>query len=101
MTFYEKEEAEIKKTKIYREQQGICPVCNRGFDHWGKVQAAHKIIKSKVNLKKYGPEIIHHRLNLVCTHDVCNSSVIVNPETQTGKDLITQIEKEINVENDS
>ena len=96
MTFYEKEEAEIKKTEIYRAQQGICPVCNKGFINWSQVQAAHRIIKSKVNLKKFGKEIIHHKLNLVCTHDICNSSVIVNPETQTGKDLIIRIRKEIN-----
>lgn len=95
MKFYEKERAILLKQRILREQQGICPVCGKEFTIHDQIQAAHRICKSKVNLNKYGSDVIHHRLNLVCTHDVCNSAVLVNPETQTGKDLIEEIKQAI------
>ncbi len=95
MTYDEKEQAVLKKMEIFREQNGICPVCNKGFNNPSEIQAAHRICKSKVNLKKCGAEVIHHKLNIVCTHDVCNSAVLVNPETEEGRDLIEQIRSEL------
>jgi transcriptional regulator NrdR family protein len=95
MTYDEKEDALLLKNMILIEQRGICPVCEEEFTVQDQIQAAHRICKSKVNLKKYGKEIIHHRLNLACTHDVCNSSVLINPEAQTGKDLIQLIKEDL------
>ncbi len=95
MNFYEREQALLNKMEIFREQNGICPVCNKGFNNPSEIQAAHRVCKSKVNIKKYTPEVIHHKFNIACTHDVCNSAVLVNPETQTGKDLIERIKEDL------
>ena len=84
MTFKEKEAAERMKQSICIQQGGKCATCGKPlvipFD------LSHKIPKGKVNLKKYGPEVIHHRLNVACTcPGSCNDAVMINPATQPVK----------------
>ena len=58
-------------------QKGLCEVCNEPLAS-GRPQLAHRMEKSKMNVKKYGPEIIDHALNLslVCSNH-CNQSVLI------------------------
>lgn len=76
MTNLEKLEAEEKREeKVFARDNWTCQTCGKSIYTYGTPQAAHRIAKTKPNLKKYGPEIIHHPLNLVsvCSSDYCNS----------------------------
>ena len=95
MNFYDSEEAVYKRVLIIREQHGVCGVCGKLFTDFNPPEIAHRIPKHKKWLKKYGKEIIHHRLNLVATCKNCNSSVLVNPATLPGKALIAEIRQAI------
>ncbi len=99
MTYYEKEKAKRQKDELGREQDGKCYYyedCGIDFERDGVYpHAAHRIIDSKVNIRKYGYAILRHKKNFQITCDNCNSKAIVNPETQTGKDLIEQIRSEL------
>ena len=54
-----------------------CEVCG-GWLRYGQPQAAHRIAATKANLKKYGAEVIHNRLNLAATcSSACNASVLI------------------------
>ena len=67
--------------------QRICPVCKRNMILEScEPQWAHKIPQTKANIKYFGNEVIHHRLNreLVCSLK-CNSSVLINPATRPLK----------------
>lgn len=71
----EKLEAEDKREeKVFARDNWTCQTCGKSIYTYGSAQAAHRISKSKANLKKYGPEIIHHPLNLVsvCSIGRCN-----------------------------
>lgn len=98
MNFYEQERAEELKRKIIQDQDGFCanPECDNQLDFYGPPQLAHRVAKSKANLKKYGAKVIHHRLNLaaVCCLN-CNSAMLINPDSLPGHKLIMIIRAEI------
>ena len=75
-TFEEKEKAIEQKRIIVLEQNGMCPVCNKPLSF--PVEAAHRIPKSKTNIKTLGWSVINHRFNLRATHNICNSSVLMD-----------------------
>lgn len=82
MKFVEQEQIAMMKQRIYTEQSGKCATCGKML---GQVfDLAHKIPQTKVNLKKYGHEIIHHRLNLAgtCRSANCNDAQMINPATR-------------------
>ena len=62
--------------------------------HLGNLQLAHRIPKAKSYLKKYGKEVIHHKLNLatVCSLK-CNDAVLLDPKTHPieAQELIEKI----------
>lgn len=95
MTFEEKEQAENNKIRLFSKQNGKCfyyDDCGVDFVRDNVYpEAAHIIIDSKVNIKKYGYEILRHPDNFVLTCKNCNSKAILNPEKQSGKDHINQI----------
>ncbi|MGB3465491.1 MAG: hypothetical protein WBA74_09475, partial [Cyclobacteriaceae bacterium] len=67
MTFDEKMQAIEQKQQMIREQGGRCFYCGELFSNNCLPQFAHKLVKSKANIKKYGKEVIHHKLNGVIT----------------------------------
>jgi hypothetical protein len=74
MTNLEKLEANDKREEIFSRDNWTCQSCGKSIYTHGTPQLAHKICKSKANLKKYGSEIINHSLNLVsvCSIGACN-----------------------------
>lgn len=73
--------------------------CTNDVRQFGTPQLAHRVIKSKKNLEKYGPEIIHHRFNLApaCSL-VCNGTVNIENKPMQKKRLIAAIRAEIALE---
>jgi 5-methylcytosine-specific restriction endonuclease McrA len=75
LTGWEKQEAiDKREEKVFARDNYTCQTCKESIYIHGTPQAAHRISKSKMNLKKYGPEIIHHPLNMVsvCSIGYCN-----------------------------
>lgn len=85
MKYAEIEKALEQKKQLYIRQEGKCATCGGPLvPPW---DCAHIIPKGKVNLKKYGPEIIHHIDNMAgtCRKADCNDAVMINPATQPVK----------------
>lgn len=60
----------------YHASGGCCQVCGARLSCPG--QLAHRIAKSKMNIKKYGLDIIDSSANLVLVCGLrCNSAVLV------------------------
>lgn len=75
----QKLEATEKREELFAAAWWSCCVCKRPLGVVGSSQLAHRVIKSKHNLEKYGPEVIHHPLNMVPVDCLkCNSAVILN-----------------------
>lgn len=70
---------ELKYLK-YIEQGGNCAFCGEPFLSYEYGELAHILPQRNWILKKYGKEIIHHKLNLKLTHPGrCNSGVQMSP----------------------
>lgn len=78
MTERQKLEANEKRTAIFCRCGWICEVCGKPLRS-GVPQLAHRISNSKMNMRLYGKEVIHHDLNLapVCSL-ACNSAVLID-----------------------
>lgn len=94
MTNIEKIEAEEAKQKRIIDNNYCCEVCKKRFGQ-SQLQLSHRIPKHKIYIRIYGAKVIHHRFNLALTCDKCNSSVLVNPHDNFGKDLIKKIEGDL------
>ena len=92
MTAIEKMEANEHKVERMAKQR-FCEVCSEPLRAY-TCQLAHRVAKSKMNLKKYGKEFIHSDTNtaLVCGLK-CNSSVLVRG-SEAIKQLIEKYEQE-------
>lgn len=63
--------------EIYARALWRCEVCGKSVRHYGTPQLAHRIARTKANIKRYGREVICHPSNLapVCSlrcNDACN-----------------------------
>ena len=70
----------IKETRLYvfNRDNWHCVVCGKKID-WSTGQMAHRIPKTKQNIKTYGLKIIDHPFNLRITCCLrCNSAVLIN-----------------------
>ena len=92
MTAREKMEANERKIERMAKQR-FCEVCGEPL-RCHTCQLAHRVAKSKMNLKKYGKEFIHSDTNtaLVCSLK-CNSAVLVRGKEEI-KQLIEKYEQE-------
>lgn len=97
MTATEKMDAEELRQKVFQRDNWICQSCGKSIYVHGTPQVAHRICKSKVHLKKYGPEIIHHSLNMVsvCSIGKCNDKWNVGNNPVEREKLIDEILKAI------
>jgi hypothetical protein len=74
MTSYHHKEAK----KRLRIDGYICQVCGKLLKNKIGAGAAHRIPKTKINLRKWKAEIINHNFNLVYTCSLeCNSKVLI------------------------
>lgn len=81
------------KSQMMIDADYCCKVCGK---YTSNGQLAHRIKKSKYNLKKYGKKIIHHRLNLVYVCDLdCNAKVDIGCNEELEKEIIKQIKEEL------
>jgi tRNA/tmRNA/rRNA uracil-C5-methylase (TrmA/RlmC/RlmD family) len=95
----ERERIEVAETKIRKcqEQGNKCGVCGKPITPYN-LQLAHKVEKSKANLKKYGKQIIHHPMNLVAVCSLkCNDAVLLSPKTHPieANELIEEIRRNL------
>ena len=94
LSVMEKAKAIQQKGLIIVEQGYKCAVCGKYFDNSNIPEIAHRISKSKNNYKKYGYEVINHRMNLRATcSGNCNDAVSINPATRPleAQDLVNNI----------
>ena len=98
MTDREKENAREKKLKIYYERGGVCEICGKDL-RVTESELAHKIPKTKRNLKVFGKEVVHHTLNLALTcPGACNDAVLVGLNSLAKWQLLSEIEEAISAE---
>lgn len=96
MTGSEKLLAEEQKRDMYNFHNGRCWICHERI-RYSTAQLAHRIPQTKGYLKKYGAKVIHHRLNMMITCPLCNSSALLDPKTHPGEAaaLAERIETEL------
>ena len=91
MNYRQKMQAQDKKEMIYFDRDGRCEVCHK-LIKFNEAQLAHRIPKSKMNLAKYGVDIIHHPYNmaLVCSLS-CNAKVNIGSNPGKILDVLSDI----------
>lgn len=77
-----------KKKRIMAARGYICELCERPG-----IELAHRIPKSKANLRKYGADVVNHDLNLALTCRAHNDYVLVNGSKETK--LVQRIREEL------
>ena len=89
----EKFYANEKKEQIYYSRGAECEVC-KAFIPFNQAQLAHRISKSKANIKKYGKDFIHSDINiaLVCSAK-CNDAVNVGFKPMEVQRLLDEYKK--------
>lgn len=94
---------ELKKAILLNEQDYCCASCGKPFKAGDKIELAHRLIKSKSNVKLYGLLVIDNIKNLAATHSnghngkACNDFQIINRATQPIKahELVKEIQKDL------
>ena len=83
------------KFRLFSEQSGRCFTCGEPVSIT-QLELAHRISQSKTNLKLWGAEVIHHKMNLRGTHPGrCNSRVTLNPDSIEAEKLVYTIQKDL------
>ena len=95
MTAKQKLESQEKKIQIYNARIATCEVCGKNIP-FNDCQLAHRIPKTKMYLKKYGVEIIHHEMNLALVCGLrCNSAVNIGMNPIAVGELVNKIRQNI------
>ncbi len=80
---------------VFNKAGNKCEVCGKRLTPQTG-QVAHRMAKSKVNLKKYGKAIINHPFNLRATCSLrCNSAVLIDNKPIEKEQLVNVIEEDI------
>lgn len=75
MTERQRFELHEERLAIYSRDGGICQYCGEPVDI-NRFEVAHRIANTVSNRKRYGAEIVDHRLNKATTHaGRCNSGM--------------------------
>lgn len=80
------------REEVYLRDRGRCRYCGKPVPFPGEL--AHRIPQTKANLKKYGPEVIHHpgNLALVCLRSTsCNDGMMVGRNKQEEEKVLSSI----------
>jgi len=82
------------KVELSYQQQGKCAACGEPVAVQ-EAELAHKIPQRKYLLKMYGPEVIHHRLNVCLTHHgACNDKMSIGGNPVAMDKLANEIREE-------
>lgn len=82
---------------LWKSQGRRCAHCGASLE-LVRTELAHRIPQTKGNLRKYGPEIIHHKMNmaLVCLRsDRCNSGMDIRNHPMEIAELVDRINRDI------
>lgn len=79
-----------ERLELYNKAGGICEHCGKRVS-MDAFQVAHRIPNSPTWRKKYGKEIIDHKLNKAVTHPECNSAVLLVNDPVSRELLIDRI----------
>jgi len=92
MTNKEKFYANERREKIFAEAGYECVRCGEPV-----AQLAHRIAKTKTNIKKYGELVINHNFNLVpvCNNPACNDSFNIGNNPRERDKLVMRITRDI------
>lgn len=86
MTEREKFEASLTKYEVMDRDSYTCQRCGTFA-----TELAHRISKSKPNLKRYGKKVIHHPRNLVASCHDCNQLFLIDNNPVAVKCLVEEI----------
>lgn len=86
-----------ERAACFERDNYICQNCGESVHKHGTAQTAHRIAKTKTNLRTYGYMIINHRFNLMsaCSNDICNSRWNIDNKTAQKMALIDKIKKDL------
>lgn len=66
------------RQELFEKAGWLCEICGAPLAS-GQPQLAHRVPKTKTNLKRYGEDVIDHPLNLCPVESLrCNSSAIIH-----------------------
>ena len=85
----------IKETRLYVFNRAgwRCAVCGKKID-WNTGQLAHRIPKTKHNIKQYGLSVIDHPFNVWTTCSLrCNAAVLIDNRPIEKQQLIEAIKR--------
>jgi hypothetical protein len=87
-------EAEEKKIEILSAYNYRCIQCGGQA-----IFLAHRIAKTKNNIKRYGTAVIHHEKNLlpVCSNPRCNDACNIGGRPGDVEKLVREIQEELYV----
>lgn len=95
MTGREQLKYEQTRIDVYNRAHGRCEECGAPIQY-DTYQMAHKIPQSKMYLKKYGKEVIHHRLNFSATCSlICNGRSSIGCWPLKIDELVLEIRQEL------
>ena len=85
--------SEMKLEKGY-EQDWLCASCGEPLNI-SEAELAHRIPQRRWCLAKYGPEVIHHRMNVALTHHgACNDKMSLGNHPVAMDALAEKIRRE-------
>lgn len=95
----ERFEAMEQRLEIFVRDCYICQTCGKPINWYGTQQLAHRISQSKANIKRYGKEVIHNRLNMVSVCSLkCNDAQNIGFSTKQSDELAEKIRAELSKE---
>jgi len=83
------------KEQLFSDYGWCCGICKKSLLS-GVPQLAHRIPQSKRNIKKYGKEVIHHKLNMIPVESLeCNAAASIAGDTIAIELLVNEIKADL------
>jgi len=97
MTERERFDVATVKRRIIAEQGGLCGYTDSLGNRCTQpaTELAHRIPQTKWALRKYGAEVIHHRLNLVATCHKHNAAMMRGVKGEMERRLVELIREDL------
>lgn len=82
--------SKIKRMYIFNRDGWKCSVCGKQVN-FATGQLAHRMARTKANVKQYGLDIIDHEMNLRLTCAACNQLVLIDNSPKEKELLVKSI----------